>query len=57
MSTAAMIYLSLTFIGLGVAAAKDGKPKDGKHSFFGTLITTAIVIGLLYWGGFFDMVR
>jgi hypothetical protein len=53
MSTAAMIYLALVVLGLGVELAKDGQPKTGKHSFCWQLVGVAIPCGLLYWGGFF----
>lgn len=46
-------YLALTFIGLGMAAEQHGKPKTGTHSFWATLIATALLLGLLWAGGFF----
>jgi hypothetical protein len=57
MSTPALIYLALTFIGLGVAAEKSGKPRTGNHSFCATAVSSLIGCGLLYWGGFFSQVN
>lgn len=47
------IYLALTFVGLGLAWERDGRPKTGEYSVVTDLIATAIVCGLLYAGGFF----
>lgn len=49
-----IIYLTLTFIGLLFAANKHGKPRDD-YNFWHLLITGCIVLSLLYWGGFFDV--
>lgn len=41
-------------LSLGMTLARDGEmKKPEKHSFFVSLIGTAITVGLLYWGGFF----
>jgi len=48
-----LIYLSLTFVGLGAGLVLHGKPKEGHHSFGIHLVSSAICLGLLYWGGFF----
>ena len=47
------IYLILSIIGLGVELSKDGKPKEGNHSFWISLFATAVVYSLLFYGGFF----
>lgn len=47
------IVLILLFWGTGYSLANHGKPKTGKHSFGGALFADALLIGLLYWGGFF----
>jgi hypothetical protein len=57
MSTPALIYLALSFIGLGVVAAKDGQPRTGKCSLWSAVLSTWIAISLLYWGGFFSQVH
>lgn len=47
-----IIYLALSFIGLGVALAKHGEPR-GDYNFWHTLIAFLIEIGLLYGAGLF----
>lgn len=54
MNAPQLIYLALTCLGLGMALAKHGQPKDDSHSFWWTLTASGICIGLLYWGGFFS---
>lgn len=46
------IYLALTLFGLGVVVAKHGKPREAYDATI-TTIGTALILGLLYWGGFF----
>lgn len=46
-------YLILTFVGLGIAIERHGKPKIGTHDFVVDIVATSIVLGLLYAGGFF----
>lgn len=53
MSTPAVIYLALTFLGLGLAIAKHGEPRPPLNAW-GVIIGTSVVCGLLYWGGFFS---
>ena len=48
-----LIYLALTFFGLGISLAIHGKPRSNEN-FVVTLISTIIGVGLVYWGGFFD---
>lgn len=45
-------YLALMLIGLGVALAKHGEYT--KINFWSTLISTLLVMFLLYKGGFFN---
>lgn len=47
-------YLALTFVGLGAAMARHGKPKTGTHDLGSDVFATLLVIGLLYAGGFFS---
>ncbi len=54
MKTPQIIYLVLTGINLLTSSYMHGKERTGKHNVFVTLIVTALVIGLLYWGGFFN---
>lgn len=54
MNIAKIILLCLYGVSLLLSAYSHGKPKEGTHSFWSSLIGTAIVIGLLWWGGFFE---
>lgn len=51
---APLIYLTLVFASFMLTAAKNGKPQEGKHSVGTHFLGIAIVLPLLYWGGFFD---
>ena len=51
-----IIYLLIIFIGLLIASNEHGKDKKGKHNFWTTLIAASLVLYLLYWGGFFDVI-
>jgi hypothetical protein len=46
-------YLVLTLIGLGVAMEQHGQPKTGTHSFPSSLFATALILWILWEGGFF----
>lgn len=48
------IVLVLMILGLGAIMTKSGKPKEGKESFLFAFVCDAILLGLLYWGGFFS---
>jgi len=50
-----IIYLSLVFSGLLIAANQHGKERS-PHNFWVTLVATAISFSLLYWGGFFSVI-
>mgnify|MGYP003972305103 CR=1 FL=1 len=52
MSAAAIIYLCLTVVSLFVVMTLHGK--ETKTNFFASLFGTALVLGVLTWGGFFD---
>lgn len=45
-------YLGLFFLGLGVGLAKHGEPRD-PHNVWTDLLAGALVLWLLYMGGFF----
>lgn len=49
-----IIYIGLVTLGLGYSLAKDGQPKTGRHDFVGHGVVASLIIGLLYWGGFFS---
>jgi hypothetical protein len=48
-----LILLGLTVLSLGIHLAKHGEPKGTSWNFFHVAIADAIVLVLLYWGGFF----
>lgn len=50
------VFLTLMLLGLGTTMAMHGRPKTGNHSVWITLVSDAVVIVLLWWGGFFDAV-
>lgn len=47
------IYLALTFMSLGIVAARNGEPRE-PYSLGLQCVTTALAFGLLWWGGFFS---
>ena len=47
-----VIYIALTFMGLGVSIIKHGQPRL-PHSMWTHLLAIAIAYPLLWWGGFF----
>lgn len=48
-----IIVIVLYALGIGIAMCKHGEARTDKYNFFTALISTAINIGLLWWGGFF----
>jgi hypothetical protein len=53
MHTPQIILLSLIFIELLLVSNQHGKPR-GNYSIGSRLMDTALFLGLLYWGGFFN---
>ena len=49
-----IIYIAMLAAGAGIAMVKHGKPKEGNYNFWTSLLSSAIVVGLLIWGGFFS---
>lgn len=49
-----IIWITIFLIGVGISLQKNGEPRTGKHSAASDLITSAVFIGLFYWGGWFD---
>ena len=47
-------YLGLTFLGLGLHAAKHGEPKESKYNILHYLFNCIVTITILYYGHFFD---
>lgn len=48
-----IIMIIILAMGVGINLVKHGEPKDGNYSFPISLISAAIEVGLLIWGGFF----
>jgi soluble lytic murein transglycosylase-like protein len=51
------IVVGLTFMGLGIALAKHGQPREDRYNFWARLAAEALVFGLLYAGGFFTLAQ
>lgn len=49
-----ILIIILYAAGLLLYAHDHGKPKEGYTDFWSGLISTCIVMGLLWWGGFFS---
>jgi hypothetical protein len=49
-----IIYIVLTALGLLLVAEKHGKVPEKPENLWTSLFATAIVVGLLIWGGFFS---
>ena len=50
-----IVMLLLLAISTGTYLANHGEPRDTEYNFWVSLLSDAIVLGLLYWGGFFDV--
>ena len=46
------VYLCLMLLGLGVVLAKHGEPQKN-YNIWASLFADIIILGLLYFGGFF----
>ena len=49
-----ILMVALFAVALLIGAYEHGKPKTGKNNFWSELVGTAIQVGLLVWGGFFN---
>jgi hypothetical protein len=47
-----IVYLSIMFVALLLSAALHGKPRSNIN-FWTDLVSSALTIALMYWGGFF----
>ena len=50
-----LIVLILMAMNLGMALVKHGEPTNMKYNVLTSFLGNVITIGLLYWGGFFDV--
>lgn len=48
-----IILIALYVLGLGITLANHGKPREGEHNFWVSLLTFGIIMILLWGGGFF----
>lgn len=51
-----LIYLFLLLGGMLLSASQHGKQKKGKENFWKTLGVQIIIVGILYAGGFFNII-
>lgn len=49
-----IILLSLIGLNLLISSYSHGKPKEGNHSVFVSIVGVTIHLTLLYFGGFFE---
>lgn len=49
-----IILLSLVGLNLMITSYMHGKPKEGNHSVFITIVGTLLHLTILYFGGFFN---
>lgn len=52
-----IIVLALMGVSLLLSAHRHDKPKTGRENFWISLLDAAFTIALLWWGGFFGVVR
>ncbi len=48
------IYLVILFLGVCQHASKNGQPRTGSYDLGTALISAALILSLLWWGGFFS---
>jgi hypothetical protein len=49
-----IILIGLYMISLGIELARNGQDKTGKYNVVTTFVALVLILGLLYWGGFFS---
>lgn len=49
-----LIYLTLLFMGVGIALARFGERKRDSYDWGDVLLAPAVTLALLWWGGFFS---
>jgi hypothetical protein len=51
-----LIFLFLLTLGLGISFAKHGEEKSSpNYNGWHSVINFIVTVGILYWGGFFDV--
>lgn len=48
-----IIYLAWMFMGLGNALSRHGEPRKDTYNFWVSLLSSVIIVFILYKGGFF----
>lgn len=48
-----IIMVCLYTINIGISMAKHGEPQDGIYNAWTSIFSSIVVMGLLWWGGFF----
>ncbi len=48
-----IVLIVLFCLSLGISMAKHGQEETKKHNFFTSLVSVAIEVSILIWGGFF----
>jgi hypothetical protein len=54
MNAPQITWLVLTLLATGLVAARHGNHYDDNYSFGALAFVTALLVGLYYWGGFFE---
>lgn len=49
-----IIVIVLYALSIGLTWAKHGTPETGKHNVFSSVLSVALMSGLLWWGGFWS---
>lgn len=49
-----IIVIGLWALSVGLTWAKHGTPETGNHNAFLSILSVAIMAGLLWWGGFWS---
>ena len=49
-----IIWVILMCINLGMSMMQHGEPREGRNNAWVTALSLAIIVPLLYWGGFFS---
>ena len=48
-----VLLVVLFSLSLGLSIARHGQPEEGRRNALYSLVSTAVMFALLYWGGFF----
>ena len=54
MNTPQIIWIVLAGLSVGISLAMHGEKIDYKYSFYRKVSQVGVMVGLLYWGGFFS---